>query len=222
MCYTTSDINRAEKGVAHMVTIAKTTSLEEFLALPDDGNRHEFVRGEVRVMPPPKGAHGRIEVAVLAAIDRYLEEKAVALGWEAEQGPDAHSRLVGFVAGGEFGMQFSLPDDPNQIRGADGAYVTAEQYIQAEWDEESYFPVVPALVIEVISQSERAEDVDEKVQDYLAGGAQRVWCIYPRLRRVHIYDKAAPTQVLRRGDHLTDEELLPGFRFPLSRIFPPK
>ena len=203
-----------------MVAIEKPTSLEEFLALPNDGNRHEFVRGEVRVMPPPKGGHGRIEAAVIAALDRYLEEKAVALGWEAEQGPETLSRLVGFVAGGEFGLQFSLPDDAAQIRGADGVYVTAEQYIQANWDEESYFPLVPALVIEVISASESAEDVDEKVQDYLAGGAQRVWCIYPRLRRVHIHDTAAPTRVLRATDRLTDEGLLPGFVLPLSRLFP--
>jgi Uma2 family endonuclease len=204
-----------------MVTVAKPISLEEFLTLPADGNRHEFVRGAVRVMPPPKGSHGRIEADVIIALGHYLEEKAVALGWEPEQGPDALGRLVGFVAGGEFGLQFSLPDDPNQIRGADGVYVTAEQYIQTGWDEESYFPQVPALVIKVISASESAEDVDEKVQDYLAGGAQRVWCIYPRLRRVHVHDRTAPTRVLRRDDQLTDEALLPGFALPLSRIFLP-
>jgi Uma2 family endonuclease len=205
--------------VAQVGTSAWPASLEEFLAIKDDRNLHEYVRGEVRATPLPGVLHGIVEAEVVADLYQHLEERAAACGWDPEQSLHARCRLVGFAACGRFGVQFSLPDDPNQIRGADGAYVTAEQYIQAEWDEESYFPMVPALVIDVISQSERAEDVDEKVQDYLAGSAQRVWCIYPRLRRVHIYDKAAPTWVLRRGDHLTDQELLPGFRFPLSRIF---
>ncbi len=51
-----------------MVVQTKHISLDEFMALPDDGNRHEFVRGEVRTMPPPKGTHGLVEIALLSAI----------------------------------------------------------------------------------------------------------------------------------------------------------
>ena len=203
-----------------MVVQSRRMSLAEFMALPDDGNLHEFVRGEVRVMPPPKGRHGRVETALLAAIDRYLDERARALGWDPEQGLDARDRLVGFVAGGEFGMQFAVPDDPNQVRGADGVYVPAEQYARVTWDEQTYFPEVAHLVIEVISPSETATDVVEKVQDYLAGGAHRVWCVYPRLRTVHIHDADAPMHVVRWDGNLTDEELLPGLALPLRSIFP--
>jgi Uma2 family endonuclease len=199
-------------------------SLADFMALPDDGNHtmssHEFVRGEVRVMPPPKGRHGRVETALLAAIDRYLDQRARALGRDPEHGLDARDRLVGFVAGGAFGMQFTVPDDPNQVRGADGVYVPAEQYARVTWDEQTYFPEVAHLVIEVISPSETATDVGEKVQDYLAGGARRVWCVYPLLRTVHIHDVDGPTRVVRWNSTLTDEELLPGLALPLRGIFP--
>ena len=202
-----------------MVVQSRRMSLAEFMALPDDGNLHEFVRGEVRVMPPPKGRHGRVETALLAAIDRYLDERARALRWDPQHGLDARDRLVGFVAGGKFGMQFSVPDDPNQVRGADGVYVPAEQYARVTWDEQTYFPEVAHLVIEVISPSETATDVVEKVQDYLAGGGRRVWCVYPRLRTVHIHDADAPMQAVRWDGNLTDEELLPGFVLPLRSIF---
>ncbi len=202
-----------------MVAQAKRMSLDEFLALPDDGNLHEFVRGEVRSMPPPKGRHGLVEAEVIGAIYRYLDEKARQLGWTPEQGLERRSRLVGFVAGGEFGLQFSLPDDSHQVRGADGVYVPAGQYARVAWGDSSYFPEVPPLVIEVISPSETATDVSEKVQDYLAGGARRVWCVYPERRTVHIHDAGAPTRVLRRDDALADEELLPGFALPLSYLF---
>jgi len=198
---------------------ASAMSPEMFMALPNDGHLHELVRGEVRVMPPPKGVHGRIETRLLAAIDRCLDDQAIALGWDASQGLAARDRLVGFAAGGEFGMQFTLPDDPHQIRGADGVYVPAAQYAAVEWDENEYFPAVPHLVIEVISPSERAGDVAEKVQDYLAGGAQRVWCVYPHQRAIHIHAPDAPTSVLRGNATLTEPDLLPSLSLPLNLIF---
>ncbi len=87
------------------------------------------------------------------------------------------------------------------------------------WGERDWFPEVPALVIEVISPSESATDVNEKVQDYLAGGARRVWCVYPARRTVHVHDARTPTRMVQWNDTLTDEELLPGFQLRLKRIF---
>jgi len=195
-------------------------TVAEFMALPDDGNRHELVRGELRIMPPPKGVHGLIEAAVVAAIDRYLDNKARGLGWNERQGIMARNKLAGFVAGGEFGMQFTLPDDPNQIRGADAAYVPADQFASVSWDRKEYFPAVPHLVIEVISSSERADDIIEKVQDYLTGGARPGWCLYPARRAVYIHDADGPMRVVRGADAvLTDDELLPGFSVPLNMFF---
>ena len=203
-----------------MIVQAKPMTVAEFLRLPNDGNRHELVRGEARVMPPPKGDHGLVETALLARIDRYLDDRATAMGWRLDQGLDARSRLVGFVAGGEFGVQFAVPDDPHQIRGADGVYVPAEQLARVPWTGVDYFPAVPALVVEVVSSSESADDVAEKVQDYLAGGAHRVWCVFPQRRFVQIYDPDKAPRLVRAGENLTDEDLLPGFTLPLRLIFP--
>ena len=199
---------------------ARSMSVAEFMDLPDDGNLHELVRGELRVMPPPKGVHGLIENAILEAIGRYLYDTALTLGWEPREGIAARYKFVGFAAGGEFGVRFTVPDDPNQVRGADGAYVPADQFVSISWDRKEYFPAVPHLVIEVISSSERADDVIEKVQDYLTGGARRVWCLYPARRAVYIHDANGPMRVVRGADAiLTDEELLPGLGIPLNMVF---
>ena len=202
-----------------MVAQTKRISLDEFMALPNDGNRHELVRGEVRTMPPPKGEHGLIESAITEELGRYLRETALAVGWEPGQGRESRNRLVGFVASGEFGLRFSIPDDPTQVRGADVVYVPAKQFASVSWDRSEYFPTVPQLVVEVVSPSESADDVAEKVQDYLAGGAHRVWCVYPRRHVVHIYDIDGPMRFVGAGGNLTDEELLPGFSLPLNLIF---
>lgn len=205
--------------VAHPLEDRHAVALAAFLALPDDGNRHEFVRGEVRTWQMPKGSHGRFEVRILKDSERHLDDRAVALGWDAGSDPELRDRLVGFTAGGAFGMQFSLPDDEQQIRGADGVYVPAEQFARTGWDGIEYFPEVPYLVIEVISASETAADIAEKVQDYLQGAARRVWCLYPTRAMAHVHDVAGPTRVLRHDDTLTDPELLPGFALPLRQIF---
>lgn len=203
-----------------MVAQPKPMTVAAFMALPDDGTRREFVRGEVRRMTPVGRRHGRIETALTSAIDHYLDDKARALGWQPEQGILARDQLVGFVLGGEVGLRFTTPDDPDQVRGADGAYVPPEQGARATWDDDGYFPEVPRLVIEVISPTDSDSDVSEKVQDYLAGGAQRVWRVDPKRRRIYIDDVEAPTRVVRWGESLTDDELLPGFVLPLNLIFP--
>jgi len=100
------------------------------------------------------------------------------------------------------------------------SFIPAEQYLHVGWNHEGYFPEVPRLVVEVISPSETATDVDEKRQDYLTGGARRVWSIYPLRHTVHIHDATAPTRVLHIDDTLTDDDLLPGFALPLRAIFP--
>src|SRR5205085_1128550 len=197
----------------------KRMSVAEFMALPNDGNRHELVRGELRVMPPSLSRHARVEAAVMETIGRYLDDRARAMAWDPRQGLGARDRLVGFTAVGEVGLQFTLPDDPHQIRGVDGVYVPPEQLAGVEWDGEGYFPTVPHLVVEVISPFESADDVAEKVHDYLTGGAHRVWCIYLRRRMVHIHDAAAPLRVVRGDESITDE-LLPGFSLPLNLVFP--
>jgi len=131
-------------------------------------------------MPPPKGEHGGVEMAVAGAIERYLYGWAVALGWQESDGRAARQRLVGYLGGGEQGIRFSLPDDPDQVRGVDVLYLTPDQYTRhARVLAEEYIPTVPALCIEVISPSQSADEVDERVQDYLAGGAQMVWRLFP-------------------------------------------
>ncbi len=202
-----------------MVAQQKRISVDAFMALPDDGNRHELVRGELRTMPPSKGEHGFVEVALLAAIDRYLYDRARALGWEPQHGLTARNTLVGRLGGGELWMQFAVPDDPHMIRGADGAYIPPEQLARVSWNGQGYFPDVPALVIEVISGTDRASDVNEKVQDYLAGGARQVLCVYPEHGTVHVHDADRATRVVRSDEDLADITVLPGFAVPLNLIF---
>ncbi len=203
-----------------MVADRTRMSFDKFMALPNDGDRHEYVRGEVRVSSIAPGWHGVAEVIVGSAIYQSLEDRAPTLGWTLDHGIKAQARLVGLVAMGEVGLEFTLPDDPRQVRGADIVYITAEQYNRLGWGDDSYFLEAPRLVVEIVSVFDRAADLDEKRRDYLAGGAQCVWIVDPLRHEIHVHDATAPTRVLHIDDILTDDDLLPGFALPLRLVFP--
>lgn len=56
----------------------------------------------------------------------------------------------------------------------------------------------PLLCIEVLSPDDRAGELQEKIDDYLAMGVGAIWVINPRLRKAYIVDRGAmiPVQEL--------------------------
>jgi Uma2 family endonuclease len=202
-----------------MVTQQRMT-YEDLMSMPDDGNRHELVRGEIVCMPPPKGHHGLVEMALAEAVGRYLHGRGLALGWREEDSRVQRNALVGAIGGGEFGIRLTLPDDAEQVRGLDFCYLSPEQVARyAAAGADQYFTEVPVLVAEVISPSESAEYIAEKVNDYLTGGAQLIWLLFPRTRMVQIHQPGRPFQVLTGDALLTGGDVLPGFSTTLANLF---
>ena len=202
------------------MTSTRRLRYEDLIALPDDGYIYELVRGEIHRMPPPKGQHGHVEAAVVEAIGRYLYGRALTLGWQESAGLTARDRLVGYLGSGEHGIRFSVPDDPDQIRGIDVLYLTPAQYARyATVLADEYIPEVPALCVEIISPSQSADEVDERVQDYLAGGAVMVWCLFPRRHTVTVYTPDSAPHTIRSGGALSGNNLLPGLVIPLTSLF---
>jgi hypothetical protein len=171
-------------------------------------------------MPPPKGRYGQLEARLVEAIARYLYRRAGALGWDESQGSDARDRLIGSIYSGEAGIRFSLPDDPDQVRGIDVAYLSPEQVARHHTHgSDDYIPEVPVLVAEEISASETATYIDEKVRDYLAGGARLVWLLFPKTRTVQVFRPDAPMIVRAVGEQLDGTDVLPGFSATVAALF---
>jgi Uma2 family endonuclease len=79
--------------------------------------------------------------------------------------------------------------------------------------------VVPNLAVEVVSPSNMARDVLDKLAEYFQVGVERVWVIYPSQRQIYVYTSSTDVKVFAEGDELTDDALLPGFRLPLNSLF---
>jgi Uma2 family endonuclease len=73
----------------------------------------------------------------------------------------------------------------------------------------------PAVVVEVLSPDDRAGDLEEKINDYLAFGIPYVWVINPQTRRAYIHTP--------KGSHEAKDGILraqtAGLEVPLSEIF---
>ncbi|HEY3787239.1 MAG TPA: Uma2 family endonuclease [Urbifossiella sp.] len=115
---------------------------------------------------------------------------------------------------------FSIPGSGND-RKPDVAFVSYQK-----WPKErpipniNAWPIAPDLAVEVISPSDKAFDVIEKVHEYFAGGVQHVWQIYSNLGQVWLYTSPATIRILTRTDELVGDPIVPGFRMPVADLFP--
>jgi Uma2 family endonuclease len=71
--------------------------------------------------------------------------------------------------------------------------------------------LAPDLVVEVLSPTDRARGVREKVADWLRAGTRLVWVIDPANRSVTVYRSREDFQELSEGDTLDGGEVIPGF-----------
>jgi Uma2 family endonuclease len=203
------------------MAIARQMTFDDLMAAPDDGHRYELVRGEIIRTPPPKGDHGDIEAALVGAIERYLHARALDQGWQESQGRGARNRLVGRLVSGAVGIRFSIPTDPDQLRGIDAGFLSVDQVrrLGASSGGE-YIAEVPSLVAEVISPSESSEYIEEKVADFLVGGAQLVWLVFPKSRTIRVCLPDGSTHLVGPEGTLSGGDVLPGFSVALANLFP--
>ncbi len=75
------------------------------------------------------------------------------------------------------------------------------------------------LVDENLTAAFRIKAVLKKLAEYFANGTILAWVINPKDGTVAVHRSAQPPKLLRAGDSLNGEEVLPGFSFPAAQLF---
>ncbi len=75
------------------------------------------------------------------------------------------------------------------------------------------------MLVEVMSPSNTAREMEEKVALYFGAGARAVWVFNPKKKSVAVYASPSDVRVLGEHDTLEGGEVLPGFRLELSKLF---
>jgi Uma2 family endonuclease len=108
---------------------------------------------------------------------------------------------------------------PDIVRNPDVAFVATEPLRRMNIDR-SPIEGVPDLAIEVVSESNSAQDILTKVHQYLDAGAKAVWVFYPNLKVVQIHDPQGTREIAAPGS-LQDKTVFRGqsYTLPLTPIF---
>ena len=168
-------------------------TVEEFLRLPEPLDcSYELVEGELITVSPGMFRHNKVRDNLLVLLKTFVE-----------------ARQLGTVVSEQ---SFHLLG--NTVRVPDVAFVRSGITLPPDKLPEGG----PDLAIEVISPTNTPREMDQRVSDFFAAGATRVWLVYPEHREVYAHGLAGV--IRRRGDEtLEDPELLPGFSVKVSTLF---
>jgi len=120
---------------------------------------------------------------------------------------------------------FELPlADRSRIRRPDMAFVSFDRWPRTRPlpPQGNAWAVVPELAVEFVSPSDNADELIEKLRDYLDAGVKCVWVVYTRHRYVLEFESQTRVRGLTEADELDGKDFLPGFRVSVASLFQPR
>ncbi len=188
-----------------MVLEKQFISAEDFLGIVEqsdyDSRKVELVEGEIVDMPLPNPIHAAILATMSAELFTYVREN--------ESG-----RVL--VSDAPFVLNRDA-EGRDTLRGLDIAYISAER-LPGKLPR-SPLHVAPDLAVEIISPSNKAEDIEKLIEQLLDAGTTLIWIVYPDLQRIAVHTKEGSFK-LKVSDSLSGGEVLPGFECRVADIFP--
>lgn len=172
------------------------------LPLPDGVSGYELVDRQPVPVSPASLDHGWLIIEVGRRLANFVEAHGIAGRVYAD---------AGFV------MQ--LPWDDRRLRGPDVAFVTEATLARFGDPGPRFARFVPELAVEIDVSSGRKPGGRQRIRDYLQAGVRLVWDIRPRTRTATVHRRDGSVVELSDAEGLDGEDVVPGFRLPLSMLF---
>ncbi|MBS3027058.1 MAG: Uma2 family endonuclease [Dolichospermum sp. DET50] len=184
-----------------MTQLKNQLTVEEFLALPETDTAYEFVNGEAvpkyqNDQMSPKFFHGSTTGALFILLS----------AWAQDQG-----RVVV-----EWGIKLTRNQE-SWIPVPDLTYVSYQR-LDADWLKDEACPVIPELVIEIISPGQTFGDMIDKATDYLQSGILLVWIVDTISQTITVFTLSS-LPVTFRGNQIISHEILPDLQITPHNIF---
>ncbi len=189
--------NKEKAMGQHMTSTESLLTGEDLLRMGDVGSC-ELTEGRVVPMSPTGGEHGHIEYRLGFELGLFVQREQ-----------------AGWVLVGEVGIYTRR--DPDTVRDADVAFISRKR--APDGPPKGFLEVVPELVVEIISPTDRQETVRRKIEECFTAGVVQVWVVEPEDRSVRIYSSPTQARKFAEGDWLSGEGTLEGFSLKVSNLF---
>ncbi len=191
---------------AEIVPHMPPMTVDDLHAIPDDGWTYELVNGVLVRMPLSSFGASSIGARLLARLGSYVEDNG-----------------LGMVTGEQGGYRLDPAHPLTTEVAPDVAFVRTDR-LPSPTSPDYYQnapQLAPDLAVEVASENQFAPGMAAKAQTYLAFGTRLVWVIWPRYQRVDVWRPGDDTPTpLGVDDTLSGEDVVPGFTYPIARLYP--
>ncbi|PSM50093.1 hypothetical protein C7Y66_06025 [Chroococcidiopsis sp. CCALA 051] len=173
---------------------------EQVVRANPEWNFEQTAAGDLVIVPPTGGTSGKKNLSLSRQFGDWVEENL--------------DRGEGF----DSSTLFILPNGAK--RSPDASWVQRERWdALTQQQQDGYVPLCPDFVVELRSPTDRLEQLQAKMREYMDNGALLGWLINPQDRQVEIYRQGQQVETLQNPSTLSGEDVLPGFTLNLRRIF---
>ncbi len=191
----------------HDVHIAVTQEqFHRFVSARDwsaDHSKVERLYSRIVVTPPPAYPHSKVIRKLILRLGEHVESRKLGELFESSQG-------------------YVLPSGDSVV--PDLSFVSSARWSTVRSPEGvSYLPVVPDLVVEVLSRSNAASDRGPKKDIYEANGVGEYWLVDPRAREIVVFVRdeargAFREETVFRGAERVRSAVVDGFEVAVSDV----
>jgi Uma2 family endonuclease len=117
-------------------------------------------------------------------------------------------------------MIFDLRPRVDRHRRPDVAFVSYRRWPKKKPVPDGLsWPVIPDLAVEIISKTNSALAVKQKLREYFEAGVRRVWVVYPETREIEDYAGPTSVTIVEARGTLDASALWPGVKLKVGRLF---
>jgi Uma2 family endonuclease len=155
--------------------------------------------GDIIVMPPTGSKSGGRNFNLIVKFGIWVEKDGSGKGFDSSTG-------------------FRLPNGATRSPGL--AWVRNERWTAlSEGEQTEFAPLCPDFVVELRSATDSISRLQDKMKEYMENGAELGWLIDPTERKVYIYRKPSPVEILDDPQTVSGEPTLRGFTLDMRSLW---
>ncbi len=155
--------------------------------------------GELIIMPPTGGETGNRNIEIAFQLQAWSRQNNLGIAFDSS-------------------TAFKLPNGAE--RSPDASWVQREKWDNLSAEQKRKFPpLCPDFVIELRSETDSLQTLQDKMQEYMDNGARLSLLIDPQTQQVEIHRLEREVEILESPEALSGENVLPGFVLNLQQLF---